>query len=471
MYVCGPTVYSQSHIGHMVGPVIFDAVKRYLTYNGYDVTFVVNITDVDDKIIAQAAKQGCSVEELAQSVTEDYIRNLDRLGVQVDHFPKATEHIPEMLEMIKVLIEGDYAYASGGDVYFDVTRFKEYGKLSNRKIDELLAGVRKDVSDLKRNPGDFALWKGAKPGEPAWQSPWGPGRPGWHIECSAMSIKYLGESFDIHGGGLDLCFPHHEGEIAQSECYTGKPFAKYWMHNGLMYGSDPSNKMSKSKGNVTTITSLLEKYPPETIRFFLLSTHYRRPIEFGDTRIQEVAKGLGRLQKFAERASNVLQQSFYEMSYPTRRAELPFDPSGSELLKQVADFRERFLAYMDDDFNTAGAIGILFEMLAPLNRFLDEKKLETEANTEAKEEFAKAVGVFRELTAILGVMFTPPQEATASVEGLTPKLLDLLLDIRQRLRKAKNFELADAVRNELAQLGVTVEDGPEGSRWKIEQSN
>src|SRR6266576_3393674 len=273
MYVCGPTVYKPSHVGHMVGPVIFDTVKRYLTYLGYQVTFVVNITDVDDKIIHEANAQKRDWKQLAESVTADYLDNLCRLNVTgIDQFPRATDYLDEIKRLIQGLIDKDYAYPSGGDVYFNVTKDPDYGKLCNRDPEQLEAGSRIEVSDKKRNPGDFALWKGAKPGEPAWDSPWGPGRPGWHIECSVMSMEYLGETLDIHGGGLDLQFPHHENELAQSESYSGKTFARYWMHNGLIKVG--TGKMSKSPGNEVVVKDVLERHKPETLRFFLLASHY-----------------------------------------------------------------------------------------------------------------------------------------------------------------------------------------------------
>src|SRR5947209_7634489 len=291
MYVCGPTVYKPSHIGHMVGPVIFDTVKRYLSYLGYEVTFVVNITDVDDKLIVRAREMGTTVKDLAERMTADYLDCLRQLNVTgIDRLPRATEHIGEMLDLIGRLIDRGYAYPADGDVYFDITRDADYGKLCHRDPAQLEAGARVEVSDKKRSPGDFALWKAAKPGEPSWDSPWGPGRPGWHIECSAMSMKLLGETLDIHGGGLDLQFPHHENELAQAESLTDKPFARFWMHNGLMKVGD--GKMSKSLGNEIVVTELLRRHPAETLRFFLLSTHYRRPIDFGEKRLEEIQRGL-----------------------------------------------------------------------------------------------------------------------------------------------------------------------------------
>src|SRR5438874_2226005 len=300
MYVCGPTVYKPSHIGHMVGPVIFDTVKRYLTYLGYTVTFVVNITDVDDKLIVRARELGTTVKELAGKMTQDYLECLAKLNVTgIDHLPRATEHISEMIEIMRGLIAKGHAYPAGGDVYFDVTSDPDYGKLCHRDPEQMEAGARIEVSDKKRNPGDFALWKAAKPGEPSWESPWGPGRPGWHIECSAMSMKYLGTTLDIHGGGLDLQFPHHENELAQSESYTEQPFAKYWMHNGLLKMG--TAKMAGSVGNVINVADLLQRHQPETVRFLLLSTHYRSPIEYSEERLTEVAKARGRFYEFFRR--------------------------------------------------------------------------------------------------------------------------------------------------------------------------
>src|SRR5438128_4684506 len=318
MSVCRPTVYKPSHVGHMVGPVIFDTVKRYLAYLGYAVTFVVNITNVDNKLIVQASKQNTTVEELANRVTEDYVRNLERLNVtSIDHMPRATQYIGDIIAMIQGLIDRGFAYPANGDVYFDVARDPDYGKLCNRDPEQLEAGARIEVSDKKRNPGDFALWKGAKPGEPKWDSPWGPGRPGWHIECSAMSMQLLGKTLDIHGGGLDLQFPHHENELAQSESYNGATFVRYWMHNGLM--KTGTEKMSKSKGNEIVVAELLKRHEPETLRFFLLSTHYRRPIDYSEERLEEVRRGLDGFYRFFERCQRIGKTSFYDLPSPSGR--------------------------------------------------------------------------------------------------------------------------------------------------------
>jgi cysteinyl-tRNA synthetase len=484
MYLCGPTVYAKSHIGHMVGPVIFDTVKRYLSFNGYQVTFVVNITDIDDKIINQAKIENCGIEELARRITKDYQSHLSSLGVEVDHFPLATQYIDAMQKMIATLIEKGHAYPVGGDVYFDVTSFNDYGKLSNRRIDELLAGARKEVSDIKRSAADFALWKGAKPGEPAWESPWGPGRPGWHIECSVMSSELLGETFDIHGGGLDLVFPHHEDEIAQSECCSGKTYAKYWMHNGLMqysnetrkigaragdFASQEEAKMSKSKGNVRTLEDLFAKYPPPLVRYFLLATHYRSPINFGDEPLDEVGTGYHRLLTFADLYSRVIGRSYYLLPKASRRETSPLPPATDPLLKEVALHRLRFLEYMDDDFNTGGGVAVIGEIVKLLNRFAAERKLEEAvARPEDKAIFAAASATLRELTTLLGILLDPPQVTSSTDDATLGKVMDLLIALRQEARQQKNFPLSDRIRDGLAAIGITIQDGREGTRWKIE---
>src|SRR5438128_3517720 len=403
MYVCGPTVYKPSHVGHMVGPVIFDTVKRYLTYLGYKVTLVINITDIDDKLIAQAQKQGTTVPELAERVTADYCANLERLGVTgVEHMPRATQYIPDIVRMIGGLIEKGFAYAADGDVYFDVSRDPDYGKLCHRDPEQLAAGARIEVSVKQRNPGDFALWKGAKPGEPKWDSPWGPGRPGWHIECSAMSMRLLGQTLDVHGGGLDLQFPHHENELAQSESYTGAPFAHYWMHNGLMKVG--TGKMAKSQGNEIVVTELLQRRPAETLRFFLLTTHYRRPIDYSEERLDEVQRGLESFYRFFERYQRITGGGFYALEAPASRNEFKPDGVEREFLAEVARHRGGFLECMDDDFNTGGAIGVLYELLTTLNRFADNRQLEEKKPTRATlDDFQRGIVVLKELSQILGI--------------------------------------------------------------------
>src|SRR5438445_6097578 len=427
MYVCGPTVYKPSHIGHMVGPVIFDTVKRYLTYRGYQVVLVVNITDVDDKLIARARELGTTVKDLAERMTADYLDCLKALNVTgIDRMPKATEHISEMIEMIGRLIAKGYAYAAGGDVYFDITKDTDYGKLCNRDPEQLEAGARIEVSEKKRNPGDFALWKGSKPGEPAWDSPWGPGRPGWHIECSAMSMKYLGQTLDIHGGGLDLQFPHHENELAQSESYSGKPFARYWMHNGLLKMG--TAKMAGSVGNVVNMVDLLQKHAAETIRFLLLSTQYRSPIEYSDDRLIETQKALDSFHRFFERFERITKTAFYGLPAAATRGDFDASGANADFLAEIARLRNTLLECLDDDFNTGGAVGILFELLAALNRFADAKQLEGDKpNAGAVNDFRKATVVLRELSQILGLFQALPAKADDKLVG---SLMQLLIDLR-----------------------------------------
>jgi cysteinyl-tRNA synthetase len=468
MYVCGPTVYKPSHIGHMVGPVIFDTVRRYLHYLGYQVEFVVNITDVDDKLIVRAKELGTTVKELAERMTADYLDCLKKLGVEgITHMPRATEHIPEMLSIIGGLIERGYAYASAGDVYFDVTKDEDYGKLCNRDPEQMEAGARVEVSERKRNPGDFAMWKGAKPGEPAWDSPWGPGRPGWHIECSAMSMKYLGKTLDIHGGGLDLQFPHHENELAQSESFTGQTFSRYWMHNGLMKMGHA--KMAGSVGNVINVVDLLEKHHPETVRLLLLGTHYRSPIEYSDERLGEVRRSIEGFYRFFERFERITKTSFYELKAPERQSEsksnVQVPPAG--LQADVASLKQSFLECMSDDFNTGGAVGVLHELLTVLNRFADVQLLEGPSPLQNKvDDLRHGAAILRELGQILGLFGQPLASAGAGTDQLVNGLMQLFLDLRAEARKAKNFALADDIRKRLADLGVTLEDRPGGTGWR-----
>ncbi|MGQ9575206.1 MAG: cysteine--tRNA ligase [Thermoguttaceae bacterium] len=488
IYLCGPTVYRPSHIGHMVGPVIFDTIKRYLTYCGYQVTLVINVTDVDDKLIKESQARGVPMSRLAEQMTADYMRNIEALQVDtVDHFPRATEHIPQIIEFVGDLIRKGFAYVSDGDVYYEVARFPEYGKLSGRTLESML-GEGGTTGERKRSAADFALWKSAKPGEPSWTSPWGPGRPGWHIECSVMSGRLLGATFDIHGGGLDLVFPHHENEIAQSEARHGKPMALYWMHNGLMQDSselgklggrrtrpvegdiqsqDPG-KISKSRG-ASPFSELLADFEPETIRFFLLSTHYRRPIDFSEERIREVGTGLGTFYRFFRRFERITGQDFYALSAPGRRSEGDLAPQGEPLLLAVAELRERFLQMMDDDFNTGGAIGVLFDLVRRLNKFADDEKLEQagEAPEARLAGFRRGAQTLRELALTLGLFRRPPKGPRPQTgdDALVNKLVELLVEIRADARKARNFAAADRIRTRLAELGIRLEDRPGGTEW------
>jgi cysteinyl-tRNA synthetase len=488
MYLCGPTVYKPSHIGHMVGPVIFDTVKRYLNYLGFPVTWVINITDVDDKLIVRARDLGTTVKELAEKMTADYKECLKRLNVTgVDQHPKATEHIPGMIAMMQRLIAKDYAYPAGGDVYFDISKDQDYGKLCNRDPEQLEAGSRIEVSDRKRNPGDFALWKGAKPGEPAWESPWGPGRPGWHIECSVMSQALLGETLDIHGGGLDLQFPHHENELAQSESDTGKTFARFWMHNGLLKMS--SGKMAGSIGNVLNVVDALKHVSGETLRFFFLNTHYRSPIECGEwdpregkmpipSGLESAKKAYETFTRFTERFQRITGQSFLNISpQPRQRTNRTF------LHPEFGDLLTRFTDFMDDDFNTGGATAVLFELATALNKLADTAKLEDPSAQDDSDRLAFVQGaeLLHELGQILGLYYEQPH---ASVLGgddkLVAGLMQLLIDLRNNLRaeakaitdksnptKKALFDQTDLIRKRLGELGVVLEDRPGGTTWRV----
>jgi cysteinyl-tRNA synthetase len=493
IYLCGPTVYKPSHIGHMVGPVIFDAIKRHLVYSGYQVTLVINITDVDDKLINRAREKNTTVEALAGQMTQDYFDNLAQVGVDtVDEFPYATKYIGAMQEMIGRLIQKGCAYPLDGDVYFEVLKDPDYGKLSRRSVEEMLAGTRVEANDRKRNPADFALWKKSKPGEPSWDSPWGPGRPGWHIECSAMSMQLLGESIDIHGGGLDLMFPHHENELAQSESASGKPFSRYWLHNGLMQsgpvagkvggGHDrrgdivPSqsdqeaNKLAGSKG-AASVKELFAAFPPETIRFFLLSTHYRSPIELSDAQISQKGESLERFYRLFEAFERITGRDFYTLPAPTSRessTDLGLQPS--DFFKELGQLRERFLSALDDDFNTGGAIGVLFDVSRAINGFIGQKKLDAggPSDEKAKAELVTALTLLKELSGALGLFRKPVAKTAAASDGLTDQLMSLLIELRAESRRTKNFAVADQIRKGLTALKITLEDRPDGTKWRRE---
>ena len=469
IYLCGPTVYKSPHIGHMVGPVIFDAIKRYLTFRGYDVNWVVNITDVEDKLIDASKTTGLSVDALAEKYGREYLECLETLGVRenINRFPKASEHIGEIIAMTQRLIERDFAYAAEGNVYFDVAKDPDYGKLSNRKVEEQETGTRAIEAAGKRNPADFALWKAAKPGEPKWDSPWGQGRPGWHIECSAMSMKYLGETFDMHGGGMDLLFPHHENELAQSESATGRTFAKYWLHNGLTRLN--TKKMSGSIGNVVAARALLDQHGPELIRYMLLTTHYRSPIEFTEDVLVAAKKGSGTFFRLFERAGR-LGISTDDAPGNVLEDALKQSP-GERFLETVALHRTRFLEMMDDDFNTAGAIGVLHELAGEVNRFVEHNKLETFRDEKALRSVAVAVSTVRHLGGLLGLFRQTGANVGASRDGaseLVGQLMSLLIDLRAESRKSKNFAMADTIRKRLTELGITLEDRADGTVWRNE---
>ncbi|MFQ5882962.1 MAG: cysteine--tRNA ligase [Candidatus Methylomirabilales bacterium] len=448
MYACGVTAYDLCHMGHARSALVFDVIRRYFEFKGYRVLFVRNFTDVDDKIIKKANGEGVSASEVSERYIAEYRKDMDNLGVlPAEVEPKATEHIPQMIALIERLLARGFAYVVDGDVYFEVRRFPRYGRLSGKNLEELLVGARVEVDERKRDPRDFALWKASKPGEPLWESPWGPGRPGWHIECSAMSMAYLGESFDIHGGGEDLIFPHHESEIAQSEAGTQKLFARYWIHNGFVnFGKE---KMSKSLGNILTIKELVKRHDPDALRLYLLGTHYRNPLDFGEDRLHETARGLERLRRLPQEAERLA------IATPSG------GPDGG-LPRQVAMWRERFEAAMDDDFNTPQALGALFELSHVLYRYSDLAG----RGERAIKPFIDGVETLVELCRVLGVLERSPKRPEMAPE-LREHITQLVAE-RDEARKQRDWTRADKLRAELQELGVTVEDTPSGTRWKWE---
>lgn len=460
MYVCGVTVYDMCHIGHARSIVLFDVIFRYLRTSGYDVTYVRNFTDVDDKIINRANEVGENWKDLAERFVHEFYVDMDALGVlRPTHEPRATEHISQIQGLIQKLLELGHAYVTDGDVMFSVESFPGYGNLSGKRIDELVAGARVNVQEKKNNPLDFALWKAAKPGEPAWESPWGPGRPGWHIECSAMSMEYLGQSFDIHGGGADLCFPHHENEIAQSQGATGVPFVRYWIHNGFVNIS--AEKMSKSLGNIVTIRDILKKVHPESLRVFLLSAHYRSPLDYNETSIREAGVALERLYGAVATLNDLLEAGGTSETLPTELTEL----------------RQRFSEAMDDDFNTPRCLAALFDAARAINRISTEKQ--TVADVPRSDLLAKAGEDLRALAQdTLGLLNENPEEFLTAARhggladlGISEEQIDELIHARAEARKGRDFARADEIRAQLAQKGILLEDTPQGTVWKVREGN
>ena len=439
MYVCGVTPYSSTHVGHALSYVVFDTLRRYLEHQGYQVRHIQNFTDVDDKIIQRAQEACVSEDALTAQYIDDFFRTMDALNIQrADVYPRATQEIGSILETIQSLVDKGYAYPAGGDVYFRVNRKEDYGKLSHRTLDGMIAGARIQVDEDKEHPMDFVLWKGAKPGEPSWDSPWGPGRPGWHIECTAMSLRYLDYPIDIHGGGQDLIFPHHENEIAQSEAHTGiMPFAHHWVHNGLLQlGED---KMSKSLGNLVSVEEALAEYSADALRIYFLSSHYRSPLQYSD-------EGSAAMERSMDRFHHALRPSDSKGDDAT---------TGVETL-DAALFRQRFIAAMDDDLNTPQAIAALFDLARDINRERD-----------AGRSVAEAQATLRELGGVLGLTF---KERTAGSDQLAAKpFIDLLVSTRTELRQARQFALADRIRDELAEQGVVLEDSAQGTVWRYQR--
>jgi cysteinyl-tRNA synthetase len=479
MYVCGPNVYGPSHVGHAMSYLVFDAIRRYLEYRGYLVKHVQNFTDIEDRIIDTANSLGVTVKELAEKYIERFLRESDALNIKrAHHYPRATEVIPKIQEIIQGLIDKGHAYQANGDVYFRIASFPDYGRLTRQSLEAMQAGARVEVDERKEQELDFALWKAAKPGEPSWDSPWGEGRPGWHIECSAMALQFLGDQIDIHGGGQDVIFPHHEDEIAQSESYTGKaPFVRYWLHNGLLRPTEDQEKMTRHLGNFISTEEALARYTPDAIRLFILSSHYRSPITWSELGILGAERGLERLRA------------------ALRPAGTEIDGQSEELAATAADTRNKFVEAMDDDFNTARAIAHLFDLARAVNQARDAGL--------ASESIAAAQTVLRELADVLGLTLeerkgpTDPQPFMRLGSELRDDLLaagqdklaqevddelvlhamgsldspehivEWLVHFREGLRTAKQYELADKLRADLAKLGIVVEDGPNGSRWRV----
>lgn len=453
MYVCGPTTYNFIHLGNARPLVVFDSVRRYLAFRGYKVTYVQNFTDVDDKIINRAAAENREPMELASQYIDEYFIDADNLGIKrADVHPRVSEHIPEIIEAIAGLVEKGFAYVIDGDVYYRVKAFTEYGKLSHRSLEDMLAGARVEVDERKEAPVDFALWKAAKEGEPFWESPWGKGRPGWHIECSVMSTKYLGDTLDIHGGGSDLIFPHHENEIAQAQALTGKTFVRYWMHNGFINVNN--EKMSKSLGNFFILRDILNKFPADVVRFYLIATHYRSPLDFDDGKLEEAKKALGRLKNTRILALEFLQGGAAEGKEDSGEM-------GSSLVADVLALQEQFIEAMDDDFNTAKAMGFLFEMARTINSFISRADAKNQTH---QDPLRQCLAVFESLAEAMGLF----QEQTGN-GAQVDRLLEMMGELRAHARQNKNFGLADQIRDFMLQMGVKIEDSVSGSRFRYEQ--
>ena len=456
MYVCGVTVYDLCHIGHARSMIVFDVIYRWLKASGYKVTYVRNFTDLDDKIIERAKREGVSFREIASRYIAEFYTDMDALGLERPQVePKATEHLREMIEMVKVLLSKGFAYEVDGDVYFSVESFPGYGRLSGRNLEEMMAGARIEPDPRKRNPLDFALWKASKPGEPAWESPWGKGRPGWHLECSVMSQKYLGESFDIHGGGQDLIFPHHENEIAQSEAATGRPFVRYWLHNGFV--NIRGEKMSKSLGNVLTIRQLTSSHHPEVLRLFLLGRHYRSPIDYSEEALKEASRGLERLY------------GLYHLAEESLEGDSPsLAERWNPVLERIKDFPSRFQEAMDDDFNTPQALSLLFELAREINRLKGKEP-------RVPREVAEGVkGAILKVSEVLGLLSEEPREFFEAskrrrLQGvpLSEEEIERLIASRTEARRRKDWEKADQIRDYLASFGIILEDTPQGTIWRI----
>lgn len=465
IYACGVTVYDYSHLGHARGAVVFDLIQRYFRRKGFEVTYVRNFTDIDDKIITRANEEKITAAEVAKKYIEAYYEDMARLGVGVpDIEPKATEHIPEIIEIVKGLINKGHAYVVDGDVYFRVASFSDYGKLSKRNVEDLKAGARVEVDERKQDPLDFALWKASKPGEPTWNSPWGPGRPGWHIECSAMAFKHLGQTFDIHAGGKDLIFPHHENEIAQSEGYSGKPFVNYWLHNGFV--NINQEKMSKSLGNFFMIRTILEQYDAEVVRLFLLSTHYRSPIEFSDANLKDARAGLDRFYTMKEGIQGFLAGKKPVNAKPKDVIVISDRP----LFDKIQSLPQAFEDAMDDDFNTAFAIGLIYDLVRDVNKFLAE--IDQKREDAGYVMLKAAEQAFDNVGRTLGLFMRDPEEwfkegrLRDSKVTLPVEKIEEFIHLRNEARARKDWKEADRIRKILDEAGVALYDRTGGTVWK-----
>ncbi len=445
MYVCGPNLYAPCHVGHAMSYIIFDVLRRYLEHRGYQVHHVQNFTDIEDNIVQRAQASGVSINDLAEKHIRQFYQDMDALNVQRAHVnPRASYELPKIIEIVSGLIEKGYAYQVDGDVYFRVRKKPDYGKLSGQDVDAMVAGARIEPGENKEDPADFALWKAAKPGEPAWDSPWGAGRPGWHIECSAMTLKYLGEQVDIHGGGQDVIFPHHENEMAQSEAFTGvQPSVRFWVHNGLLRLSESEEKMTRHLGNLVPIEEALQRYGADALRLFVLTSHYRKPLTYTEEALEAAKRGVERLRTAVEARAG---------------QPMPVDRGSTELAEvgaatdevDASPYRERFLTAMDDDLNTPEALAALFDLAREINRAQDEGR-----------PAAAAQETLRELAGVLGLTLAEP----AAPPEAAP-FIELLIQVRDQLRQAKRFDLADAIRARLGELGIALEDTPQGTIWK-----
>jgi len=445
MYVCGVTLYDELHLGHARAAVVFDLIRRYLEYKGYKVRYVTNFTDVDDKMIQRAKELGITIFDLAERFIDEYFEQMEKLGVKkADFYPRATQHIKDIIALIRKLEDKGIAYKSNGNVFFRIRKFPEYGKLSGQSLEKLFAGVRIEVDEKKEDPFDFALWKEAKEGEPCWNSPWGKGRPGWHIECSAMAMSYLGESIDIHGGGEDLIFPHHENEIAQSEAATGKKFAHFWVHNGLVTVN--GQKMAKSTGNFVTLAEALREYPGEVIRYYLLSAHYKSPLNYTQDSLKKASSSLERVYNVLDRIKEVTS---------TQKEEF----ANEDIPGRIRELSDKFFQSMDDDFNTPSAFAAIFELVKEANLMLDSNKLDKRSEVTLLYIADK----IKKMGAILGLF----QDKEKEFKDKTEELIQILIDVRDTLRKEKKWDLADRIRERLQRIGIQLEDKKNKTVWRL----